>query len=104
MADENAFEYRLDTLKNFTYASLNGDTMQSYLDGLSEMPAGGPHVWMGAYIATYETSGGEYKVEISYYGGVIYDESTRKHYQIRENKIKDWLSFIRNSFIQFKNK
>jgi len=101
VADENAFEYRIDTLKNFSSVPLSSDSMHSYLDGLTEMPAGGPHVWMGAYIATYELNGRQHKVEISHYGGVIYDESTRKHYEIKSNKSKGWLSFIRNSYLQF---
>ena len=101
VADENAFEYRRDTLKNFSSIPLSTDSMRLYLDGLTEMPAGGPHIWMGAYIATYELNGEQHKVEISYFGGVIYDESTRKHYEIRSNKSKDWLSYIRNSYLQF---
>lgn len=77
--------------------------MQLFLAGLTEMTAGGPHVWMGAYIATYEFNGRLHKVEISHYGGILYDEPTKRHYQIPENKIQDWLAFIRNAFIQSEN-
>jgi len=99
IADENAFQYRVDTLKNFSFERLSDDTMRTFISELSELPSSGPHIWMGAYIATFEYEGITRKVEISHYGGVLYDESSKKHFQIPENKVLDWLSYIRQSFM-----
>ncbi|MBN9385992.1 MAG: hypothetical protein J0H74_34870 [Chitinophagaceae bacterium] len=99
IADENVFQYRLDTLKNFSYQLLSGDTMRSFMGDLSELPSNRPQVWMGAYVATFESGGVTRKIEISHYGGILYDESSKKHYKIAEKRIQEWLSYIRKSFM-----
>jgi len=104
IADENAFQYRLDTLKNFSFQPLSDDTMRNFTSELSELPSNGPHIWMGAYIATFEYEGITRKVEISHYGGVLYDELSKKHFQIAENNVQDWLLYIRQSFMNVHNK
>jgi len=100
--DENAFSYRLDTLENFSQIGLNTDTIKYFLEGLKELPDNQSQIWQGAYIATFDLNGKTNKIEISHYGGLLYDESRRKHYQISEYKIDDWLAFIRRSFISMR--
>lgn len=104
VTDENAFQYRIDTLRNFSSLKMSNDTMESYMSDITELSSEGPHIWMGAYISTCEVEGVVHKVEISHYGGIIYDESTKKHYQVAENKIEYWQSFIRQSFLEFSKK
>jgi len=95
----NLFQYSIDTLKNFAYYDLDDDTMRGYISEVSALPSDDPPRWMGAHIATYELDGAIKKVEVSLYGGFFYDESSRKHYQLPDNKIDDWLSYIRRSFM-----
>jgi len=103
ISDENAFGYRLDTLKNFSYKELNEDTIRYFLSDISELSPNEPRTWQGAYIASFEVDGKMRKVEISHYGGLLYDESRKRHYQIANNKIEEWLSFIRKNCMQSQN-
>ena len=102
--DENAFSYSIDTLKNFSSISLNADTIKYFLIGITELPANQPQSWQGAYIATFDLNDRKNKIEISHYGGLLYDESKKRHYQISEDKIDAWLSFVRRSFMTIKNR
>lgn len=99
VADENVFQYRLDTLKNFSYQQLSDDTLRYFMSELSELPANEPQIWMGAYVATFEIGDAKRKLEISHYGGILYDESSKRHYQIAESRIQEWLSYIRRSYM-----
>lgn len=100
--DENAFGYPIDTLKNFAYKELNNDTIKFLFANMSELSPDSPHIWMGAYVATFEYNGETRKIEISQYGGMMYDETSKRHYQIDKAKIDDWLSYIRQSFMAIK--
>src|SRR5690349_11971353 len=87
IADENAFTYSLDTLNNFSYINLAEDSLKYFLEGLNELPDHQPQFWQGAYIATYQLDGMRNKIEISHYGGLLFDETRKRHYQIAEYKI-----------------
>lgn len=95
----NLFQYSIDTVKTFPCYELDDDSIHEYLAELSELSSDDPPRWMGAHIATYDMDGRMRKVEISLYGGFFYDEASKKHYQIPDNKIDDWLSYIRRSFM-----
>ena len=95
----NLFQYPIDTLKIIPYYSLDDDSMHGYLAEVVELPSDDPPRWMGVHIATYEMGRIIHKIEISLYGGFLYDETTKKHYQLPENKIDGWLSYIRRSFM-----
>jgi len=103
ISDENAFAYRLDTLKNFAYKQLSDDTIKYFLSDISELPPNQPQTWQGAYVASFEVDSKTTKVEISHYGGLLFDEARKRHYQIAENKIDEWLSFIRKNYMQLQN-
>jgi len=99
ISDESAFSFRIDTLKNFKYANLNEDTIKYFFSDLKELPENQPQFWQGAYIATFEINDTLYKLEISHYGGLLFDETRKRHYQIAENKIDEWLTYVRRSFL-----
>lgn len=101
--DENAFAYRLDTLNHFSYRVLNQDSIKYFMSDLSELSHNSPQIWQGAYIATFEINGIINKMEISHFGGLLYDETRKRHYQIAESKIDAWLAYIRQSFMAIKN-
>ena len=101
--DENAFAYRRDTLSNFSHRVLNEDSMRYFISDLSELTPNNPQIWQGAYIATFELDGIIKKIEISHFGGLLYDETRKRHYQIAESKIDAWLAYIRQAFMASKN-
>jgi hypothetical protein len=95
----NLFRYPVDSLKKFHYIELNDDSIHKYIEDVSELPADDPPRWMGAHIATYEIEGITKKIEISQYGGFFYDEVSKKHYQIPDTRIDEWLAYVRRSFM-----
>lgn len=95
----NLFQYSLDTLKHFPFYNLDADSIRDYMDEVSELSSDDTPRWMGAHIATYVFGGETRKIEISLYGGFFYDETSKKYYQLPDNKIDNWLSYIRRSFM-----
>jgi hypothetical protein len=100
----DVFQYPVDTLKNFHYTSLDADAMKGYLESLSMVPAESPPRWMGAHAATYELNGVVRKIEISLYGGFFYDETTKRHFLLPDDKRNSWLAYIRQSFMAIDKK
>lgn len=104
ISGNDLFTYSIDTIKKFPASPINEDSIHFYLSDLSIWPSNDPPLWMGAHIATFELNGSERKVEISLYGGFFYDEGTKLHYQVAENKIDSWTTFIRKEFMKIHTK
>ena len=104
ISGSNLFSYTVDTVKKFPNSPINEDSIHFYLSKLSIWPSDAPPLWMGVHIATYELNGSERKVDISLYGGFFYDEETKLHYQISEDKIDMWTAFIRQEFMKIHEK
>jgi hypothetical protein len=69
--------------------------MQFYLNSMSALPDKTDPIWMGSYLASYESSDGKvHKVEVSIYGGFLFDELTGKHYNLPRQLNSRWLKFI----------
>src|SRR4051812_28272779 len=78
-----AFDYRLDTLKNFKSIPLDLDTMTGFLSEVAQWPKDKYSLWSGLYVATCELPKGDIrKIEISVYGGFFYDDRTKTYYQL----------------------
>ena len=102
VAGSNLFKYSTDTLKRFSFYNLNDDSVRDFLKGIREIPADDAPVWMGApHIATYEIDGLINKVDISLYGGFFFDEKSKKYFQLPNNNIDSWHSYIRECFVSF---
>lgn len=93
------FSYSVDTLKNYSYYTLNEDSIQSFLATASILPSDDPPVWMGAHVASYEKNKIIYKIEISQYGGFFYDEKTKQYFQISPQRREEWHAYIRIYFM-----
>ena len=89
----------VDSLEQFKTLDLNQDSMAAFV--LSAKPFEGktPLIWMGGYIATCNLNGTVRKIDLSSYGGYFYDEKTSSYYQMPEEKIDAWLSFLKNSYM-----
>ena len=93
--DGSAFNYSLDTLKNFKSIDLNPDTMHIFLLDVVEWPKNKSSLWMGLYVATCELPGKEIrKIEISVFGGFFYDDLTKTYFQIPLSVRNDWLGYF----------
>jgi len=104
VAGPNLFRYSADTLKAFPSYPLNDDSVHWFMEAVKELPDGDPPVWMGGpQVATYELNGTKYKIDISQYGGFFFDERKKKYFQIKEPKVDDWHSYIRECFVSLHN-
>jgi len=100
VSGQDLFRYSADTLKHFAYYPLNDDSIRSFLKEVKELPSNDAPVWMGGpHIATYELDGETYKLDISHYGGFFFDERTKRYYQVSDDRVEEWLSYIRSCFV-----
>ena len=91
----SAFNYSVDTLKNFKSADLDYDTMHTFLSDVIEWPKSKSSLWMGLYVVTCELPLGEIrKIEISVYGGFFYDDLTKKYFQLPLSVRNNWLDYF----------
>jgi hypothetical protein len=95
------FNYSIDTLKSFRSTPLNADSMKSYLNNAQIMKHDGSVAWMGGYVSTCKLEGVTRKIEISNYGGFLYDESTKTFYQVQEEKAGAWSVYLHHSYGKF---
>jgi len=99
--DFDAFNYAVTQLDTLKVVLLNTDTMRYFLNSAEVWPEDKTSVWMGLYLASFQIPGAQIrKVEISVYGGFLYDELEHTYYQVKENMRRDWLAYLsRNSLI-----
>jgi hypothetical protein len=100
VAGHDLFRYSTDTLRNFSFYSLDNDSIHEFVSGVKELPNGDPPVWMGGpLIVTYELEGATYKIDISHYGGFFFDERTKKYYQVATSDIENWNAYFTRCFV-----
>jgi hypothetical protein len=93
-----AFSYPVDTLCNFESVNLNDDTIRNFLSTASVWPKEKKTVWMGLFVATYETEKNELrKVNISNYAGFFFDETTNKYYEVTEGVRNEWMNYLNDA-------
>jgi len=99
--DFDAFKYSIKSLDTVQAITLDNNTMRSFLRNVEVWPHDKTSVWMGLYLASCQLPNGEIrKIEISVYGGFLYDELNRTYYQVAENMRQDWLAYLsKNSLI-----
>jgi len=93
-----AFGYTPDTLSNFRSVSLGDSLVQGYLIYSSAWPKEKDASWMGVFIASYEDSNKICKVDISVYGGFLFDESIKQYFELPLYMRNDWMEFLNNAF------
>ncbi|HEV9038373.1 MAG TPA: hypothetical protein VGQ51_17175 [Puia sp.] len=89
------FSYRVDTLRQIRSQSLEKDSVLYYLQKAQPIPTEKTPVWMGEYLATYESPEGKtYKVEVSIYGGFFCDQNSGKYYEVPFELRRQWLNYV----------
>jgi len=92
---QQVFSYSIDTLNSIPSKRLNQDSIQFFLENMVQVSDTTHPIWMGSYLASYESSAGKvHKVEVSIYGGFFYDESSGKYYNLPRQFNAKWLAFI----------
>ncbi|HLZ88137.1 MAG TPA: hypothetical protein VKQ52_12875 [Puia sp.] len=92
---QTVFQFPVDSLKNTRNTLLNQDSIQFYLEKMQPIPPERTPTWMGAYLASYESSDGRVnKVEVGAYGGYFYDVSSDKYFYLPRPFIRPWQKFI----------
>ncbi len=88
------FKIPIDSLPQTNSQTLRKDSILIYIGSSTILPDSIKPVWMGGWLATYEFSGQEHKIEISSYGAFFYDQSTNRFYQIPMELKEDWMTYI----------
>jgi hypothetical protein len=88
------YKISVDSLDRYRNKSLNDDTMRMFLSKSVELPANKAPMWMGAYVVSCAIDHKRRKVDISSYGGFLFDEKDKKFYSIPEDIQKDWLNYL----------
>jgi len=94
----------LDSVLLCKSVPLPSDSMHVFLNQLYPWPKGKQYpVWMGAFCGTYEINSIPHKVDISMYGGFMYDENTRSYFQLPETIRNEWMDFLNKHSEEFYN-
>jgi hypothetical protein len=88
------FRIPIDSLTQTKSQTLREDSILMYIGTSTILPDSIKPIWMGGWVATYELSGQEHKIEISSYGAFFYDQSSNRFYQIPMEIKEDWMTFI----------
>jgi len=99
-----SLRFPVDSLKQFNHVEMGDDSMHYYLQKMTIWPKDQTAVWMGAFITTCEF--GQYlrKVDISVYGGFLFDEVSKQYYELPEHFRADWLDFLHRAIEQVPDK
>jgi hypothetical protein len=93
--ESEAFNYTLDTLKNFQSIPLDQDTMTGFLTEVEQWPKEKYSLWSGLYVVTCELPNADVrKIEISVYGGFFYDDRSKTYYQLPREIRTAWLEYL----------
>jgi len=94
IADQGAFGFPLDTLKNFSSQRLNDDSVREFLKNLHTLAIKDP-VWMGYYVTSCQFPDGRVrKIIISMYGGFLLDQYDGAYYELPVELRKSWLAYL----------
>ncbi len=92
------FTYSLDTLVSFQSTDLSNQTMQYFMNDISEWPKEKYSLWMGLFIATCELEDGKRrKIIISNYGGFFYDQITKRYYELPPKLQDQWIELLNDN-------
>ena len=99
-----SLQYPVDSLKQFNSFPLSQDSMHFFLQKMTAWPKEKTTVWMGAFIASCKLENELRKIDISNYGGFIFDESAKQYFELPERYRSDWLEFLNHALDQMRNK
>lgn len=100
--DNRSFIYTLDTLQNFTSIRVNDKEMQLLVQGIADLNQKESPLWMGNYVLSFDYPNGvSHKIEVSTYGGFLYEDAAKKYYFVPENNRRQLQDFMSKIFGQF---
>lgn len=89
------FSYPVDSLTFFKNIKLDDAAMNRFLISSSIWPKEKTSLWMGLFVASFETPAKETrKLIISSYGGFFYDPASKRYYELPEPERTAWYEFI----------
>ncbi len=92
------FRYPVDSLTFFKSVRLDDSAMNRFLITSTIWPKEKTSLWMGLFVASFETSAKEIrKLIISSYGGFFYDPTSRRYYELPEADRISWYQFINDN-------
>jgi hypothetical protein len=90
----------LDSLGKLKSYRLNPDTVQVFLNPVSEIPKDStPLAWMGGVLATCTYQGKMRKVQISSYGGWFFDQETKSYFEVPKDQAVEWYSYVSSCLV-----
>lgn len=91
---QQVFRIPSDSLQNLKSRPLNDDSVHQFLSNAKKLQNINP-VWMGCYLASYQSSDGKLKKAIiSHYAGFFYCQWEKSYYQLDPAQQQDWLSYL----------
>jgi hypothetical protein len=84
----------IDSLNRLDCRPLQKNTLMSFLATSTILPDSINPLWMGGWVATYQSIGKTHKLLISAYGAFFYDQSSARYYQIQMGLKDDWMTYI----------
>ncbi len=92
------FRYPVDSLTFFKSVRLDDSAMNRFLITSAIWPKEKTSLWMGLFVASFETPAKETrKLIISSYGGFFFDPASRRYYELKEADRKAWYEFINDN-------
>ncbi len=92
-----ALSLPLDSIKQYQLISLNDIQIRRMLLDAEIMNGPTKNIqWMGLHTVTHQYQNKERKMEVSYYGGFVYDDTTKSYYEVNENVRDEWQNYFTN--------
>jgi hypothetical protein len=96
------FTVSADSLRQYESIALDSAKMIAFLKNATPLPSA-QYAWMGAFVTSCELSSAEtHKVLISTYGGMFFDENTKKYFQVPRELRSEWLEFLNEAIMKMR--
>jgi hypothetical protein len=92
------FDYSTKTMDTLPHVDFDNDSIQYYLKQATPIPKDHTPLWMGAWLASYESIDGKtHKVELSSYGVFFYDQASESYYAVPRELSRPWQNFLNSN-------
>lgn len=96
--NKKGFTYPADSLNFFKSTVLDDKLVQSFLGKAITWPSNKTSLWMGLYVASFETPDKQLrKIIISSYGGFLYNPLSKKYYELPQAARQSWYEYLNES-------
>ena len=84
----------IDSLRQVSSLPMNDDSVHLFIKQIDSVPKEKYFTWMGAYYATCVIDTIICKIDISVYGGFLYNEQTKRYYQLPKSVRNEWMNWL----------